>query len=123
MANDAEQLSPGTTTTRSGAREPQLRKPACPRACAPQREVTATRGPHTATTEEPVQPQRPSTAKNTQIDTFEKDGKFKVKFLEIQENSVVCRDSLAPTKAEMFTLSRKRWFTTDFLFSERGSLG
>lgn len=44
------------------------------------------------------------------------------KFLEIQENSVVCRDSLAATKAEMFTLSRKRWFITDFLF-ERGSLG
>ena len=54
---------------------PQLLKPVHPRACAPQQETTAARGPHTAceeqpplatTREKPTQQRRPSTAKSKQ---------------------------------------------------------
>ena len=51
-----------------------------------------------------------------------KDGKWKAKFLEVQENSVVCRHRLAPTKAKVFTLRRQCWFITDFLPSKKGRL-
>ena len=68
---------------------------------------------------------RPGTAKTKIKKKKEKkkDGKRKVKFLEIQEDSVVCRDRLAPTKAKVFTLRQKRWFITDFLLSKVGRLG
>lgn len=51
-----------------------------------------------------------------------KGAERKIEFLEIQENSIVCRDRLAPAKAEVFTVRRKGCFITDFFPCKAGRL-